>query len=154
MPLPLRTVWAAPTGLLLLAACSGHTMYSSSTQVSPLGPPEAYDCAQTQFKAMGYKTLSHDDTELRLVAQKRDTVTKISSTQLRKILDQIEIQAKPLQDGRSELKVEARSLEEVQNAGGIQQNQREASAQVKADAVTLLQQCQATSDSTVPSAGY
>ena len=152
MPLPLRTMWAPPAGLLLLAACGGHTMYSSSTQVSPLAPAEAYVCAQDQFKAMGYKTLSHDDTEFRLVAQKRDTVTKISSVQLRKILDQIEIQVKPQGEGHSELKVEARSLEEVQNAGGIQQNQREASAQVKADALTVLQQCQAVSDSTVPSA--
>jgi hypothetical protein len=102
---------------------------------------------------MAYKTTTHDDDGFRLVAQKRDTVTKISSVQLRKILDQIEIQAKPRKEGDSELKVEARSLEEVQNAGGIQQNQREASTQVKADAATLLEKCQEPVDSMVVPAG-
>jgi len=147
-----RSMFLAP---LLLAACGGRTLYSTATQVTPLAPVDAYKCAQAQFKALGYSMTAHDDAGFRLVGQKRDTVTRISSIQVRKILDQLEVQAKPRSTGDSELTIQARSVVELQNAGGLQQDQREASVQVKADAAALLEHCTAAAaDSTVPQAGY
>ena len=137
---------AAVVTSLFLAACGGTTYYAGATQTTALAPADAYECAKTQFMGLGYKTAVHDDDARRLVGQKRDTVTHIADIQLRKVFDQLEVDAKATKEGTTALTVLARSFEERSNAGGVRVDERKASSQVQTDAVALLKNCGASGE--------
>jgi hypothetical protein len=122
-----------------LASCAG-TLAVTVRATSRLGQPEVFECAQRELSVLGYRPTAYDRDAGVLTTQKPDPRARRPHTHFRRVLDRLEVAAKPAADG-SDLVVRARTMAEFQTQRGPTEEEEAASATARADARTLLERC-------------
>jgi hypothetical protein len=125
--------------LAVLANCAG-TLASTIRGPSRLGLPEAFECAQQELAALGYKPGAFDREAGRLTAQKADPRARRPHTLFRRVVDRIEVEVNAAEGG-SQLVVRGRTVAEFDSQRGPTEEEESASATARADAGTLLERC-------------
>jgi hypothetical protein len=135
---PARTIGAL-IALAVLVGCVG-TLASTIRGPSSLGIPEAFECAQRELPALGYKVITFDREAGQLTAEKTDPKARRPHTLFIRVVDQIEVHASAAASG-SELEVRARTMAEFGSQRGPTREEDPASDTARADARTLLERC-------------
>jgi hypothetical protein len=137
----LRLSCLAVTGLVLLLAACGGTLYLTMNGTSPRPPAEVFDCLKSQIPLLGYTQTSFDADAQRLTAQKRDDKTRLADTQFFYMKDRLVIEVGKPSGGGARLKIEARTLAEMSTYRGPTEVEQSASPAVKEAAQKLLEAC-------------
>jgi hypothetical protein len=125
-------------GLLLLAAC-GHSLWPSTTVVTPVAVPEAYRCVDSVSKTLGYTPFQAKPSEGFL--RTRKTVTDPSHDVFDQLAyDQVRAEISASAAG-TVLAITAESYTEQLSRRGREQVEMEARPAVIADAKSLLDAC-------------
>jgi hypothetical protein len=125
--------------LAMPAGCAG-TLASTIRGPSALGIPEAFECAQRELPALGYKVSTFDRDAGQLTAEKTDPKARRPHTLFIRVVDRIEVHADAAASG-SELEVRGRTLAEFGSQRGPTQEEESASETARADARALLERC-------------
>jgi len=127
--------------LLLLSACGGGIMYTSTTVHPSAAPQDAFDCARSQLGPLGFAQSSYDVTDYRLTARKIDDKVTRPDRTFRRLLDRLIIEIHPGADGATAMKVEAHTFGEYETVRGPTEVEEPATDGVKAAAAALIQTC-------------
>jgi hypothetical protein len=125
---------------ILIAACAQRLATPASTQTSA-APDETFDCVRKQLAALKYQQSSIDIDAHRINATKIDMESRRSDTQFRRILNKLEVEVAPQADGRTGLKVLARTFAEYTTQRGPTEVEEKASEEVRTAAQQLLERC-------------
>jgi hypothetical protein len=146
MPFPFRLA-----ALGLLAGCSNAPLATTLTASSPSPAPDVFECTRAQVKALGFDQVSIDLDERRLNARRFDEKSRRPDVQFRRIVDRLEIEAKPGSgDAVTTLKVTPRTFGEYTTQRGPTEMQERTSETAKEAAQKLIERC---GGQVAPSAG-
>lgn len=124
--------------LPLLAAC-GHSLWTTTTVVSPVALSDTYQCADSVAKTLGYKPFQAKPTEGFLRTRKGVTAG-LASVFDQVAYDQLKIEISAKGAGSS-LSVTAESYVEQVSRRGREQTERPSRPEVMADGKTVVQAC-------------
>ena len=143
--------------LCLLAGCSNAPLATTLTAASPSPVPDVFECARAQIKALQFDQSSIDLQAHRLNARKFDETAQRSDVQFRRVVDRLEIEAKPGTSGAATtLKVTGRTFGEYTTQRGPTEVQERTSETARQAAQTMVDKCGGeapVSADSVPSAG-
>ena len=124
--------------LPLLAAC-GHSLWSTTTTVSPVAVSDTYQCADSVSKSLGYKPFQTKPAEGFLRTRKGVTAG-LASVFDQLAYDQLKIEIASKGTG-STLSVTAESYVEQVSRRGREQTERPSREEAIADAKKVVQAC-------------
>ena len=127
--------------LVCLAWACGQTFPVNLT-ASPAGSaPDAIACARNKLTALGYRQVTYDEVEFRVVSRKQDPKAHRADPQFRYNSDQIEVNAAPGADGKTTLTVQGRTYAMLQTHRGPTEEEEPASSGVKEAAEAVVDAC-------------
>ena len=115
---------SARLALCMLAACSNAPLATTLTSTSPSPAPDVFQCARDQLKALRFDQTSVDVDARRVTARRFDDKARRPDVQFRRMVDRIEVEAVPSEDGATQLEVLAR-LRGVHHAAGTDRERGE-----------------------------
>ena len=135
----MRAVLLVP--LVCLAWACGQTFPVNLTASPASSPPEAITCARDKLTKLGYRQVTYDEVEFRVVSRKQDPNAHRADPQFRYNSDQIEVNAAPGADGKTTLTLQGRTYAMLQTHRGPTEEEEPASAGVKEAAQAVLDTC-------------
>jgi hypothetical protein len=130
----------APVAVALLAAgCSG-TLYLATDGRTPRPPAETFECVKVQVPLLGYSQTSIDVEDYRITARKYDKNARYADTRYRRTIERLVAEVAGSPEG-TRLKIEAHTFVELATQRGPTEIEQEASAEVKAAAEKLREEC-------------
>ena len=135
----MRAVLLVP--LVCLAWACGQTFPVNLTASPAASPPEAIACARDKLTKLGYRQVTYDEVEFRVVSRKQDPNAHRADPQFRYNSDQIEVNAAPGADGKTTLTLQGRTYAMLQTHRGPTEEEEPASAGVKEAAQAVLDTC-------------
>ncbi|HEX5385089.1 MAG TPA: hypothetical protein VFW66_00130 [Gemmatimonadales bacterium] len=132
-----------PVGTLaaLLGACAGHSYYTTVTATPSAGPAAAIECTRSTLTKLDYQPKSFDERDHRVTAQQINDSVSRPEPQFRRLLNQIEVEAKPRADGKTGLTVNGHTVAEYFTHRGPTFVDEPSSDQVKEAVQTIVQAC-------------
>lgn len=135
----------------LLAGCNNAPLATTLTASSPSPAPDVFECTRAQIKALGFDQSSIDLKEQRLNARRFDEDTRRPDVQFRRIVDRLEIEAKPGSGNAiTTLTVTPRTFGEYTTQRGPTETQERTSPTAQEAAQKLIERC---GGEVAPSAG-
>ena len=127
--------------LVCLAWACGQTFPVNLT-ASPAGSaPDAIACARNKLTALGYRQVTYDEVEFRVVSRKQDLEAHQADPSFRYNIDQIEVTAAAGADGKTAMTLQGRTFAMRQTHRGPTEEEEAASSGVKETAQAVLNAC-------------
>jgi len=130
-----------PGGLLILGACGGGVLYSTSTATPSAGPAEVINCVKGKTRQLGYQLVAFDASDPRIVARKVDNSVNRPDPQFRRIVNSLEAEAEPASNGTTALKVVSHTVAEYSTHRGPTEVEERAGSAVSQDAQAVIRAC-------------
>jgi len=130
-----------PGGLLVLGACGGGVLYTTTTATPSAAPADVINCVKGKTVQLGYQLVAFDATEPRVVAKKIDNSVSRADPQFRRMINRLEAEATPAADGHTDLKVVAHTSAEYSTHRGPTETEEKAGSAVTQDAQAIVQAC-------------
>jgi hypothetical protein len=129
------------TGLVVLGACGGGVLYTTTNATPSAAPADAIACIKTNIGKLGYQLVAFDTTDPRIVAKKFDNTVNRPEPQFRHIINRIEAEGMPGADGKTQLKIVGHTVAEFSTQRGPTETEERASPTVTQDVQALAQAC-------------
>ena len=137
----MRRILSLPVMALVLTRCASY--WPTLNVNSSARPADAFSCASSEIKALGYSVVLLDNKDEILEARKitRDAGQGMRYNELRRY-DMLSLKVDEGRDGNgSTLKVRASTVTDLWTRRGVTQEGEPASAQVQRDARAVLDKC-------------
>lgn len=125
---------------LLLAACGG-VLYRTSNAMTSRAPDDVLQCAEEQFKVLGYRRMARDVTDRRLLGERFDPALRASSGLFRRGFHRMEVTIRPDASGNTAMEIKVQTFKEFQTQAGQTLEEEKVHASANLDARKLAETC-------------